>query len=211
MGSGFFGMLKNLLIFPLLGMWFVLVESYSYYLIRKKSDIYNLETINLAQNGFWVIFNNSSVQKEILNKDILKLSFAGYNPYNFLAKTNIWYLHYVVEYVNLEGEKKELLIPLDMTSLPDFLESIIKKAGLIKVRPSQFSLLYEWRKPCIGENLVADGGNDLNPLVIDPNRGLLGNDQEKQGQRFSFSFVVLVFIIIAIFLYMYIGMMKVNF
>ncbi len=164
--------LKSLLIFPLLGVWFILIESYAYNSARKTSDIYRVESIDLAQDGFIFFYNNFLRQGKILFNDILKLSFAGYNPSNIFVKTKIWYMHYVVGYKDAEGKIRELPIPLDISGLPEFLKIIIEKAGLIKVKTGQFNLLYEWRKPFAGENLAVIENNDLNPCVIDPNKNL---------------------------------------
>lgn len=167
--GGFGSALENLAVFLLLGAWFVFMHSYSYDSVRKKSDIYRLEAVDLSQDGFLIFYDNHPAKKEVLYKDILKLSFAGYP---FVARIGIWYMHYVIDYMDSEGKNKKLLVPLDITGLPEFLKSIIVEAGLIKVKPSQFSFVYEWRKLNAGENLKAVGSDDLNPCVLDPNKNL---------------------------------------
>lgn len=192
---------KNLLVFILLGGIFIFGQGVSYYLL-KRSDIYMLEAAHPLQDGFLPIFNNSLSGKEVLYKDILKLSFVGYN---FIARTNIWTMHYVIEHRDLEGKIKELLIPLDIRGLFDFLKIIIEKTGLTKVKPSQSSLLYEWRRLNAGENMEIARENDFNPIVVDPNASLsnaFNSSGKKQLQEVSYFAIVLALVILGIFIYL---------
>lgn len=195
--------LKNLLVFLILGGIFILGNGVSYYSFKKNSDIYKLEAIEFAPGRLIAIVVNSSTRKEIPYGDISKVSYGGYNPNNVLAKINVWQMHYVVEYKDSEGKINELLVPLDISGLSEFLKIIIEKAELIKVRP-QPSLLYEWRKLSAREGMEIAKENDINPIVVNPNASLsnmFSNSEKKPLQEVSYSAIILALLILGIFIY----------
>lgn len=195
--------LKNLLVFLMIGSVFIVANGLSYYVFKKRSDIYNLEAIEFAQDRLIVIYNNSSVQKEIFYKNILKISFGGYNT-NFLAKNNLLYARYEIKYEGSDGKTNELLIPMDLVGLSELLINVIVKTGLKKVISGDNNLLYEWRKINAAENVEIAKVDDINPLVADPNKSLssmFSGPGKNTLHEVSGSTILLVLAFLAIFLY----------
>jgi len=168
-------------VLPLITLIFILLQLTLYFLATKFAKTYKTNEIVLGDNNIVFSGDKSGHKEKITYQDIQRLSYSSYMVFTTITEYSLskllsfaafYFRHFVIEYKDITGGRRELLIPLDLVALPEFLHAIVERAGLKKVQPSRLSLYGEWRRLQAGEKFEPLQKQEICPLVIDPNAGI---------------------------------------